>query len=177
MDSFSHEGVGLALLHFNEVDYFKIYLSTIHQIERFEVQNSKKFLGDSPSPSPDPFPLLLLWLRPQFGLRLIWTPNFWSVIVPLHNLVFEQIQSTILWVRSNTRKSDMWTKLVTEKESVCVVHACVCFAFHPHSKSTMLGWWMSSGASFQLFLGGQIFLLFFNATGLLKNWKKTALYM
>ena len=32
-----------------------------------------------------------------------------------------------------------------------------------------------AGASFQLFLGGQHFFLFFNATGLLKNWK-TALY-
>ena len=32
---------------------------------------------------------------------------------------------------------------------------------------------MTAGASFQLFLGGgQIFFLFFNATGLLKNWKK-----
>ena len=30
-------GIGLALLHCNKVDYFKIYLSTIHQIERFEV--------------------------------------------------------------------------------------------------------------------------------------------
>ena len=28
------------------------------------------------------------------------------------------------------------------------------------------------GASFQLFLGGQNFFLFFNVTGLLKNWKK-----
>ena len=26
-------GVGLALLHCNKVDYFKIYLSTIHQVE------------------------------------------------------------------------------------------------------------------------------------------------
>ena len=35
-----------------------------------------------------------------------------------------------------------------------------------------------SEASFQLFLGGGQFLfLFFNATRLLKNWKKTALYM
>ena len=33
------------------------------------------------------------------------------------------------------------------------------------------------GASFKLFLGGQNPLLFLNATGLLKNWKKTALYM
>ena len=32
---------------------------------------------------------------------------------------------------------------------------------------------MGTGASFQLFLGGgKIFLFFFNATGLLKNWKK-----
>ena len=29
-----------------------------------------------------------------------------------------------------------------------------------------------AGASFQLFLGGPIFFIFFNATGLLKNWKK-----
>ena len=29
-----------------------------------------------------------------------------------------------------------------------------------------------TGASFQLFLGGAKFFLFFNATGLLKNWKK-----
>ena len=30
----------------------------------------------------------------------------------------------------------------------------------------------NTGASFELFLGGQIFFKFFNATGLLKNWKK-----
>ena len=36
---------------------------------------------------------------------------------------------------------------------------------------------LGTGASFQLFLGGrQIFFKFFNAIGLLKNWKK-ALYM
>ena len=46
-------GVGLALLHCNKVDYFKISLSTIHQIEQFEIQNSKKFPGKGlPSPSP-----------------------------------------------------------------------------------------------------------------------------
>ena len=34
------------------------------------------------------------------------------------------------------------------------------------------------GRQFNFFLGGgQIYLLFFNATGLLKNWEKTALYM
>ena len=30
------------MLDCNKVDYFKIDLRTIHQIERFEVQNSKK---------------------------------------------------------------------------------------------------------------------------------------
>ena len=50
-------GVGLAVLHRNKVDYFKIYLSTIHQIERFEVQNSKNIPGrGSPSPLPRPPP-------------------------------------------------------------------------------------------------------------------------
>ena len=34
---------------------------------------------------------------------------------------------------------------------------------------------IKAGASFQLFLGGQIF--FFNATGLLKNWKNSTLYV
>ena len=39
--------------------YFKISPSTIHQIEPFEVRNSKSFLGrGSPSPSPDPPPAL-----------------------------------------------------------------------------------------------------------------------
>ena len=37
---------------------------------------------------------------------------------------------------------------------------------------TVSGWFVT-GASFQLFLGGgRKFFLFFNATGLLKNWKK-----
>ena len=41
--------VGLDLLYIAKMDYFKIYFSTIHQIERFEVQNSKKYLErDSP---------------------------------------------------------------------------------------------------------------------------------
>ena len=32
--------------------------------------------------------------------------------------------------------------------------------------------WLTAGASFQLFLGGAKFFFIFNATGLLKNWKK-----
>ena len=70
-----------SITYCNKVDYFKIYLSTIHQIERFEVRNSKTFLGrGSPSPLPRP---LLLGLRPRFGLRPIRTSNFWSVVGPL----------------------------------------------------------------------------------------------
>ena len=33
------------------------------------------------------------------------------------------------------------------------------------------------GRHFNFFLGGQIFVLFFNATGLLKNWKNSTLYV
>ena len=57
-------GVSLALLHCNKVDFFKIYLSTIPQIERFEAS------------------------RPRFGLRPIRTPNFWRVVAPLQALLF-----------------------------------------------------------------------------------------
>ena len=39
-----------------KVDFFKISLPTIHQIERFEVQNSENFLEGSPSPLPKPIP-------------------------------------------------------------------------------------------------------------------------
>ena len=39
-----------------KVDFFKISLSTIHQIERFEVRNSENFLEGSPSPFPKPIP-------------------------------------------------------------------------------------------------------------------------
>ena len=39
--------------------------------------------------------------------------------------------------------------------------------FSPHAQ----------GRHFNFFLGGQNFLKFFNATGLLQNWKKTTLYM
>ena len=54
-----------------------------NKIEQYEVQNSKKFLGKgSPRPPGPPSPLFL-GLLPQFGLRPIWTPNFWSVVVPL----------------------------------------------------------------------------------------------
>ena len=38
--------------------------------------------------------------------------------------------------------------------------------------SLFLNFSFEPGASFQLFLGGPTFFLFFNATGLLKNWKK-----
>ena len=41
-----------------EVDYFKISVSTIHQIERFEVTNSKQFLEGSASPLPRPLPAI-----------------------------------------------------------------------------------------------------------------------
>ena len=57
-------GVGLALLHCNKVDYFKIYLSTIHQIERFEVKNFRGLTKPLPQTSLP----LFLWLRPRFGL-------------------------------------------------------------------------------------------------------------
>ena len=52
--------------------FFKINISvsSIHQIEQFEVRNSKNFLGrGSPSPLPRPLPPLLLGLRSRFGLR------------------------------------------------------------------------------------------------------------
>ena len=42
LDSFLHSWVGSALLHCNKFDYFKIFLSTIHQIEQFEAQISKE---------------------------------------------------------------------------------------------------------------------------------------
>ena len=41
-----------------EVDYFKISVSTIHQIQRFEVKNSKHFLEFSVSPLPRPLPAI-----------------------------------------------------------------------------------------------------------------------
>ena len=81
-----------------KVDYFKISLSTIHQIERFKVRNSKSIFwgGAHRAPSPD-HPLLFLKfrlrfelrpqfsdaLRPRFRLRPIRFPNFWSVVAPL----------------------------------------------------------------------------------------------
>ena len=47
------------LCFLGKVDYFKISLSTIHQFERFEVRNSKIFLGrDSPSPLTQALPLI-----------------------------------------------------------------------------------------------------------------------
>ena len=56
---------------FEKSIFFKISLSTIHQIERFEVRNSKNFLrSGSPSPLPRPLLPLFLRLRPRFGLRL-----------------------------------------------------------------------------------------------------------
>ena len=51
------------------------------------------------------------------------------------------------------------------------------FIYFPHNmpsrqKLLIIITKMPRGASFQLFLGGQIFYFIFNATGLLKNWKK-----
>ena len=58
-----------------KIDYIKISVSIIPQIELFEVRNSKNFLGrGSPSPLPRPLPPLFLGLRPRFGLRPIRTP-------------------------------------------------------------------------------------------------------
>ena len=75
------------------------------QIERFVVQNSQKFLWwkFSPSPLPRPLPSLFLGLRSRFGLRPkilglgasrhrfglhpIRTPNFWSVVAPLFDVI------------------------------------------------------------------------------------------
>ena len=76
----------------------------------------------------------------------------------------------------------------------CVYFACdypssisVNFGNHTHCRRTAshqrgfpnasAGWsyvCLNSGASFQLFLGGQKFFTFFNATGLLKNLKKNS---
>ena len=51
-----------------------------------------------------------------------------------------------------------------------IIH--VLFSDGVQSSSPIESIGYTTGASFQLFLGGQIFLLFFNATRLLKNWKK-----
>ena len=98
LDSFFHGGVSLALLDCKQVDYSKIYLSTIHRIEQFEVQNSKKFLGrGSLSPLPRPLPrsfsgftldsgfALKSWaLRTlNSGFAQFGPPNFWSRVAPL----------------------------------------------------------------------------------------------
>ena len=65
--------VGLALLHCNKVDYFKIYLSTFLQIEWFEVQNSKKKSGEGltkpppQTPPSDPSSFAFDWGFARFG--------------------------------------------------------------------------------------------------------------
>ena len=74
-DSFLHGGVGITLLHYNKVDYFKISLLTIYQIERFEVRNSKKFWeGAHQTPFPDPSSRFL-------GLRFELRPQIWVLRV------------------------------------------------------------------------------------------------
>ena len=75
---------------FFEKSIFKIPLSTIHKIEHWAHWSLKfqKFYGERLTltiplrPFPDPYPLFM-GLRPRFGLRPIWTPNFWSVVAPL----------------------------------------------------------------------------------------------
>ena len=95
LDRAFYMGVSLALLHCNKVDYFKISLSSIHQVERFEVQNSKNFLGrGSPSPLRSPS-LLFIWLRPLFGLRPIRTPQFLKRVcalewMPSHSCTYKR---------------------------------------------------------------------------------------
>ena len=53
---------------FGKSIFFKIFLSIIHQIERFEVRNSKHFLRRGLTKPPSQTPLYL-GLRPRFGLR------------------------------------------------------------------------------------------------------------
>ena len=61
----------------------------------------------------------------------------------------------------------------------------MCLSFHANSSCTIMNNSCKrhhvhvpySGASFQLFLEGKIFFLFFNGTGLLKNWKNRTLFV
>ena len=91
---------------FIEVDYFKIFVSTIHQIEWFETWNSKKILGE-PLPRPlspalsRAFPSIRaspsnlgrfapsIWALPNFN-----RPNFWPVVAPMQvtKWVFSKLQ-------------------------------------------------------------------------------------
>ena len=57
--------------------FFKISLSTIHQIERFEVRNSENFLEGSPSPLPKP----ILRSFSDFGLDFPTNRTLFSVII------------------------------------------------------------------------------------------------
>ena len=54
---------------FIDKSIISIFSFKLHQIERFEVRNSKKFLGGAHRALPQTLPLLFLWLRPPFGLR------------------------------------------------------------------------------------------------------------
>ena len=64
-----------------------------------------------------------------------------------------------------------------EIREACWVHEFVWFVLWDPLDFWDQMAWETAGASFQLFLGGGNFFIFFNATGLLKNWKKTTLYL
>ena len=73
---------GMLLCFHWKVDHFKISVSTIHQIERSEVQNSKYFLGrGSPSPLPRPLPLS----RALSSIRALLSniELYWNLIITL----------------------------------------------------------------------------------------------
>ena len=86
----------------------------------------------------------------KFRLTRKWSRN------PSH-ITHHVTQSLILiYIFINELNSYLFTQSTNNiRVSTFVIH---CFT--------------SSGASFQLFLGGQIFFKFLNATGLMKNWKK-----